>query len=84
MKLVTQGLLHDQSPASKILNDPSHPDYHKILALKNNNSSCTPRFPTNEEIEVEERKLLLSFAFKNEDEIQTFRREMSLVVSTEY
>jgi hypothetical protein len=44
----------------------------------------TPRFPTNEEIEFEERKLLLSFAFKNEDEIQTFRREMSIVVNTEY
>jgi hypothetical protein len=83
MKLVTQGLLEDLSPASKILNDPSHPDYPIFLALKNNGMG-TPRFPTDEEIEFEERKLLLSFAFKDEVEIQTFRREMSIVVNTEY
>jgi hypothetical protein len=54
-----------------------------ILAHKNNGMG-TPRFPTDEEIEFEERKLLLSFAFKNEDEIETFRREMIIIVNTEY
>jgi len=44
----------------------------------------TPRFPTDEEIEIEERRLLLSFAFKDEDEIATFKRDMSIVVNTEY
>jgi hypothetical protein len=54
-----------------------------ILALKKNGMG-TPRFPTDEEIENEERKLLLSFAFKDEQEIDAFRKEMSLVVNTEY
>jgi hypothetical protein len=36
-----------------------------MVALKKNGIG-TPRFPTQEEIENEERKLLLSFAFKDE------------------
>ncbi len=65
MKLVTQGLLDEESPVSDIINDPSHPDYLAMVALKKNGIG-TPRFPTQEEIENEERKLLLSFAFKDE------------------
>jgi hypothetical protein len=83
MKLVTRGLLEDQSPASAILGDPGHPDYQKILAIKKNGMG-TPRFPTEEEIEIEERKLLLTFAFKDEEEVDSFRKEMSIVVNTEY
>lgn len=41
----------------------------------------TPRFPTDDEIEQEERRLLLSFAFKDIDEIATFRREMTYIIN---
>jgi hypothetical protein len=41
----------------------------------------TPRFPTDDEIEQEERRLLLTFAFKDTDEIATFRREMTYIMN---
>ena len=44
----------------------------------------TPRFPTDEEIEAEERRLLLSFAFKDQDEIEKYRREMNHILSQEF
>jgi len=40
----------------------------------------TPRFPTDEEIEAEERRLLLSFAFKDQNEIEKYRREMNYII----
>lgn len=44
----------------------------------------TPRFPTDEEIEVEERRLLLSFAFKDQDEIEKYRKEMNYIICQEF
>jgi hypothetical protein len=82
MKMLTHGLLEDLSPASKILKDPSHPDYQKVLQAKLNGMG-TPRFPTDEEIEKEERRLLLTFAFKDEEEIELYQKEMSHVASKE-
>ena len=43
----------------------------------------TPRFPTDDEIEQEERRLLLTFAFKDKDEIATFRREITYIINQE-
>jgi hypothetical protein len=40
----------------------------------------TPRFPTDDEIEAEERRLLLSFAFKDQNEIEKYRREMNYII----
>lgn len=82
MKMLTHGLLDDCSPASKILNDPSHPEYQKVLQVRFNGLG-TPRFPTDEEIEKEERRLLLTFAFKDQEEIELYQKEMSYVASKE-
>lgn len=41
----------------------------------------TPRFATQEEIEEEEKKLLLSFAFKDKEEIENYRKEMLLIIN---
>ena len=82
MKMLTHGLLEESSPASRILKDPSHPEYQKVLQAKINGMG-TPRFPTDEEIEKEERRLLLTFAFKDQEEIDLYQREMSYIASKE-
>jgi hypothetical protein len=64
MRVLSHGILEELSPQSKILTDPSHPDYQKVLQFRFNGIG-TPRFPTDEEIENEERRLLLTFAFKD-------------------
>lgn len=47
-------------------------------------ASGTPRFPTEEEIDAEEKRLLLSFAFKDEEEIERYRREMIFIINQEH
>eukprot|EP00347_Sterkiella_histriomuscorum_P018386 403345697 len=48
---------------------------------RNNNGGGTPRFPTDEEIEEQELKMLLTFAFKDEEEIDRFSREMTFIIN---
>lgn len=90
MKLVTHALIEETKEATTSLDiatsiDPSNPDYQKFLmmGLRPQNQG-TPRFPTDEEIEAEERRLLLSFAFKDADEIEKYRKEMNHVISQEF
>jgi hypothetical protein len=53
------------------LNDPTKKD------------TGTPRFATDHEIEVAEKRLLLSFAFKDEEEEETYKKEISYIKGIE-
>lgn len=46
-------------------------------------SGNTPRFATDKEIEDEEKKLLLSFAFKDSEEIDRYRKDMTFIINQE-
>lgn len=82
MKLVTHALIEenkDDTPS----NHSNHPDGFDKFP-NGFKSQGTPRFPTDEEIETEERRLLLSFAFKDTDEIDKYRKEMNHMISQEF
>jgi hypothetical protein len=44
----------------------------------------TPRFATDEEIEREEKRLLLTFAFKDDDELERFKKDMNFIINQEF
>ena len=69
LKLLTHSLI-EENKSSSLVNDD-----------KGLFRSDTPRFPNEEEIEFEERRLLLSFAFKDQIEIDRYRKEMQHLIS---
>lgn len=84
MKLLTHALLgNDQSP-NHVRNSlaMSHEFFQEEIK-QSSGTGNTPRFATDEEIENEEKKLLLSFAFKDNDEIEKFRKEMTFIINQE-
>ena len=80
MKLVTKGLIEETKDPSIVSLRGSQLNAE---STSNKARAMTPRFPTEEEIEEQEKKLLLSFAFKNEEEIEKFKREMAFIISQE-
>ena len=54
-----------------------------LLEVNQNRKSGTPRFPTEEEIEEEEKRLLMTFAFKDKEELDRFKKDMALIINSE-
>ena len=80
MKLLTRALIEESKSHHKQSCDSESSEVWDRLQKKLNG---TPRFATGEEIENEEKRLLLTFAFKNQDEVDNFKRELSFVINME-
>ena len=54
-----------------------------MLDIVDNIKPGTPRFPTEDEIEEEEKRLLMTFAFKDREELERFKKDMVLIINSE-
>jgi hypothetical protein len=82
MKLLSHAMIDDTKETSFPRNDLL-PTISNDLQNDSNQGGhkSTPRFPTDEEIDEVEKRLLLSFAFKDDEEIERYRREMIYIVN---
>ncbi len=83
MKLLTHALIGgDYSPNHMLNSLAMSQDFaQEEIKMGAIGSGGTPRFATDEEIEKEEKKLLLSFAFKDDEEIDRFKKEMTFIIN---